>query len=324
MGLIDTEGKKYLSNNLFFADAFNYLMYDGEEIIKADELKELDTTELTIPYGNNARVPVQKYRDLLKLWNAMMDDNAIYVILGAELQDKVHYGMPVKDGLYDMLGYSKQISEIKRSYKRKDSEKDNDEGELVIKDDELRIKLASEEFLSGLRKGDKLMPIITAVIYLGETPWDGPRSLYEMLKVPDERMYRFISDYKLNLISPADMDDNEFTKFHTELGYAMKLIKHQSDDADKIIMEQGHRKFSPETAYFLNSAIKLGLEFEEEIGGIDMCKSLERKEKKDKISGMIEGMRVMGASDNDIIAKIMEIFNVTREYVLALLSPQKA
>ncbi len=33
---------------------------------------------------------MQKYHDLLKMWNAMMDENAIYVILGAELQDKVH------------------------------------------------------------------------------------------------------------------------------------------------------------------------------------------------------------------------------------------
>ncbi len=38
-----------------------------------------------------------------------MDEKAIYVILGAEIQDQVNYGMPVKDGLYDMLGYSKQI-----------------------------------------------------------------------------------------------------------------------------------------------------------------------------------------------------------------------
>lgn len=52
------------------------------------------------------------------MWNAMMDENAIYVILGAELQDRVHYGMPVKDGLYDMLGYSKQIAGIKRPYRK--------------------------------------------------------------------------------------------------------------------------------------------------------------------------------------------------------------
>lgn len=323
MGVIDTEGKNYLSNNKLFADAFNFLLYGGEEVIKADELKELDTTELTVPYGNNARVPVQKYRDLLKIWNAMMDNNAIYVILGAELQDKVHYGMPVKDGLYDMLGYSKQIAEIKRSYK-KNTDGEDEEGELVAEDGVLKIKLTSEEFLSGLRKGDKLMPIITAVVYLGEEPWDGPRSLFEMLDVRDERLFKFLSDYKLNLISPADMPDEDFEKFHTELGYAMKLIKHQSDDADEIILQTNHRKFSPETAYFLNIAIKLGLEFEEEEGGVDMCKSLENRDKKMKISGAIEMLRLDGASDEDIIAKVMKLYNVTKEYVVALLAPQKA
>ena len=83
MGTMDTEGKQYLSNPVIFADAFNYLLYDGEQVIKPEALQELDTTELTVPYGSNARVPVQKYRDLLKMWNAMMDENAIYVILGA-------------------------------------------------------------------------------------------------------------------------------------------------------------------------------------------------------------------------------------------------
>ena len=96
MGVIDTEGKKYLSDNEIFADAFNYLVYGGEQVIKANELREIDTTELAVPYGNETKAPVQKYRDILKLWNAMMDDNAIYVIMGVELQDRVHYGMPVK------------------------------------------------------------------------------------------------------------------------------------------------------------------------------------------------------------------------------------
>ena len=62
----------HLSNPVFFADAFNYLLYDGEQVIKPDELKELDTTELIMPFGNNARIPVQKYRDLLKMWNAIL------------------------------------------------------------------------------------------------------------------------------------------------------------------------------------------------------------------------------------------------------------
>ena len=37
MGSLDTEGKQYLSGNRFFADAFNYLLYDGDEGHKASE-----------------------------------------------------------------------------------------------------------------------------------------------------------------------------------------------------------------------------------------------------------------------------------------------
>ena len=320
MGVLDTEGKKYLSDNEIFADAFNYLVYDGKQVIKAAELREIDTTELAVPYGNNAKAPVQKYRDILKLWNAMMDDDAIYVILGAELQDKVHYGMPVKDGLYDMLGYSKQIEEIRRSYRKQGEE---NTGEITAEDGTLKIKLTSEEFLSGLRKGDKLIPIITAVVYFGDTPWDGPKSLHDMLDFRNDAIKGFVPDYKLNLISPADMDDKEFTKFSTDLGFAMEVIKHQSSDADEVIERTNHRKIDRDTALFLNTAVKLNLEYEERTGGIDMCLAMEKKQQRDEINGVITGMRMMGASDSDIIVKVVEKFHVTRDYVLALLTPQK-
>ena len=145
-----------------------------------------------------------------------------------------------------------------------------------------------------------------------------------VIDVQDERLYRFLNDYKLNLISPADMADEEFQKFHTDLGFAMKLIKHQSTDADEVIMKEGNRKVSTDTAYFLNAAIKLGLEFEEEEGGVIMCKAIENKEKRDKVTGAIQGMRLVGASDEDIITKIMNHFGVSKEYVLALLAPKKA
>ena len=320
MGLIDTEGKKYLSDNEIFADAFNYLIYGGKQVIKAAELREIDTTELAVPYGNNAKAPVQKYRDILKLWNAMMDDDAIYIILGAELQDKVHYGMPVKDGLYDMLGYSKQIEEIRRSYRK---QREENAGEITAEDGVLKIKLTSEEFLSGLRKGDKLIPIITAVVYFGDTPWDGPRSLHDMLDFRNDAIKSYVPDYKLNIISPADMEDEEFAKFSTDLGFAMEVIKHQSSDADEVIERTNHRKIDRDTAVFLNTAVKLNLEYEEETGGVDMCKAMEKKQQRDEINGVIKFLRSTGTPESDIITKVMDSFHVTKEYVLALLTPQK-
>lgn len=327
MGALDIEGKQYLSNNVIFADAFNYLLYDGEQVIQADNLREVDTTQIAVPYGNNARISVQKYRDLLKLWNAMEDDNAIYVLLGSEVQGRVHYGMPVKDGLYDMIGYSKQIEESRRSYRRKENVSNTDEemdAEMVADNGILKIKLTGEEFLSGLKKGDKLIPIITAVVYLGDSSWDGPRSLFEMLNVTDDRLYRFLNDYKLNLISPADMSETDFEKFHTDLGFAMKVIKHQKADADEIIKETNHRKIDADTAFFLNRAVNLGLEYEEKTGGVDMCLAMEKKQKRDEINGVIKFLRLSGTSDSDIVQKIMETFDVTREFVLALLAPKKA
>ena len=53
MGKFDTMTKEYLSDNEVFADAFNFLMYDGQQIIRPENLQELDTTELALPYGTD-------------------------------------------------------------------------------------------------------------------------------------------------------------------------------------------------------------------------------------------------------------------------------
>lgn len=324
MGYLDAEAKQYLGKKITFADAFNYLLYNGEQVIDPEKLSEMDTSQLALPYGNNARLPVQKYRDILKIWEAMTDGNVIYVILGVELQAKVHYAMPVKDGLYDMIGYSKQVEENRKSLNKKEGEPEDESAELYSEDGVLKIRLTSEEFLSGFRKSDRLIPIITAVIYIGDMPWDGPKSLLEMMDIRDDRIRPFLNDYKLNIISAADIADNDFDKFNTELGKVLRIIKHQKQDADKLIEELGHNKIDPDAAFFLKKAANLDIEIEIKDGGVDMCESLERRYKKEKIEGAIEGMRLMGASDNDIISKIVETFNVTKEYVLALLAPKMA
>ena len=111
MGKIDTITKGYMKKNSIFADAFNYFIYGGKQVIKPENLQELDTTEIAIPFGNGDEVAVQKFRDLLKAAILMMDDNAAYLILGVENESDVKYAEPVKTGLYDFLQYSKQRSE---------------------------------------------------------------------------------------------------------------------------------------------------------------------------------------------------------------------
>lgn len=140
-------------------------------------LREMDPTEFALVYGNNAKEPIQKVRDVVKLWTGMYDGSALCLIVGIENQSKVHYAMAVKNMVYDSLNYAKQVMEAKKSR----------EGESAT----------SEEFLSGFGKDDKLIPVITLVVYVGAEERDGPVRLHKMFDLQDDRILKYVSDYKI-------------------------------------------------------------------------------------------------------------------------------
>ena len=123
MGKIDIATKQYMSHRDIIADAFNFYIYDGRQVIKPEELQKIDTAEIALPYGNDADMAVQKLRDNLMLWSMAKDDEAVYVVLGIENQDKIHYAIAVKNMLYDALQYAKQVEEAKRSYRDRSKKK---------------------------------------------------------------------------------------------------------------------------------------------------------------------------------------------------------
>ena len=81
----DIESKNYMRDNAHFADVFNYLLYDGEQVIDPGELQPLESAELVIPYGKEARQPRQKLRDVIKLWQQKTDGKVIYTVLGGKI-----------------------------------------------------------------------------------------------------------------------------------------------------------------------------------------------------------------------------------------------
>ena len=273
MGRIDTETKAFMSDPSRFADAFNYLIYDGQPVIKPEDLKPLDTTEIAIPYGNNARVPEQKFRDVLKLVSIMQDEKAIYVVLGAENQAKVHYAMPVKDMLYDALNYARQVAETKKSFKKP-------------------LQITDDEFLSGFRKGDKLIPVITLVIYFGASEWDGPMSIHEMLNTTDQTLLRFVPDYRINLIAPMQVPDEDFVKFSTDFRDVMEFVKCSKDEEKLDQLTEGNERFTqmnPETAELINLITDSKLKLTVKEGTVDMCQAIQQKMERSKVAGMVEG-----------------------------------
>ena len=55
-----------------------------------------------------------------------------------------------------------------------------------------------------------------------------------------------------------------------------------------------------------------------------MCKAMEDYRKKSEVTGAINAYRFEGASDETIIMKVMKLYDVTREYVLAILKEEAA
>ena len=273
----DTITKDYMQDRETFADAFNYLIYGGEQVIKPEQLKPLDTTSIALPYGEDSKpVLIQRYRDVLKMVTAMEDDNAAYLLLGIENQSQINNAMPVRNMMYDALQYGAQVDELAKAHR------------LSNKMPETRT-----EFLSGFYKTDRLIPIITLTIYFGADEWDAPKSLYEMFSVTDERLMRFVSDYKLNLIAPAEIADEDFTKFHTELSLALKYVKYSNDKKRLREMMQEDTAFksvSRKTANMLNIVTNSELHYNEGEERVDMCEAIEGIREDAMAEGMAKGI----------------------------------
>lgn len=185
----DTVLKDFWRDNHRFAALFNGYLFSGRNIIKPEKLEEKDTDVSGIVWKKEYAESVSRFRDVVK----KMAYGIEFVILGIESQDKVHYAMPLRVMIYDALEYLKEYQELTRFYK-----------------DHPEALESPEEFLSKMRKGDRLHPIITIVIYYGEEEWDGPLSLADMTEDVSEEIQEVFSNYQINLLQIRDTGKYQF------------------------------------------------------------------------------------------------------------------
>ena len=173
MGEADVSLKQWFRNKKRFADMFNAVIFDGEQVVKPEELVELNsesdiiismqdelsTTEEKSANRHKDKV-VQRYHDLVMRWRDEVD---LGIILTLENQDVVSYAMPVREMMYDSLAYADQMRNIWNE----------------LKEEEKR-GLETSEFFSRFRREDRICPVLSIVFYYGMEEWDGPRELYDM------------------------------------------------------------------------------------------------------------------------------------------------
>ncbi len=311
MGKIDTITKEYMENPIVFADAFNQFLYHGDQKINPARLTELDTTEIVIPYGRDgAGVPEQKYRDVLKLLYAMTDGKTAYCVIGIENQAEIHYALPVKNGVYDFLQLSHQVSEAANAHRQAMKESKSKQADNPPE----KEAPTDGEFLSGFWKTDRLIPVVTLVIYFGSDSWDAPLSLKEMYSDVDNAILTHAPDYHVNLIAPKEMSDDEINEFHSNLREVMLYIKYSKDKntLNKIVEEDiKFKSMERQAAEVINVVTGSKLKYPEGKGDVNMCLAIQQMREESEIKGAVEAYKDLEVSLADTIKRIAEKFHLS-------------
>lgn len=278
MGREDIYESDYLEDPEIFADLVNGVLYRGEQVVKPGELTEQDGELRSVSEKDVKKV----IRDKVKFWKGTM--LAVFVV---ENQTKVDYHMVLRVMLAESMAYDRQWRKMQAKNKREN--------------------LPPDEFLSGMKKEDRFIPVITIVIYYGrEKPWDGAKTLYELLDVKgnEERILPFVSDHKLNMFDFHECDN--FEQFHSELGLVFEFLRY-SDDKRKLgerleKKQEKYRKLSRQAKILLariTNIRKIPDISEEKFrkGDFDMCKAfldmklegVEEGRKEGRKEGCLEG-----------------------------------
>lgn len=289
----DTITKDYVKDAGVFADIFNYYIYGGRQVILPEQLTERDSTKIALPYGaDGAVVPVQKFRDVQKMYAAMTDGKMEYVLYGAENQAEIHYAMAVKNNLYDALEYAGQVEEAAKSHRKEMKRRKEQDGAVAGKD---RKTPDTGEFLSGFWREDRLIPSITVTIFFGSEEWDGPLSLFDMMDVSDPDVLACMDNYRVRLIAPAQMPDEEIMKFQSSLREVMLFIKYSKDkeNLNRVLAanEKRFREVERRAADVIEAITNSGIKYDEEDEVVNVCQAIQEMRKESERDGELKKAR---------------------------------
>ena len=103
----DAEIYEALQEPKIFADLFNGSLFDGQQLIREDMLEEENEKGLVKAQDNHGN-PAIIYRVRDNSKKGYFLENRLKVILAVENQRSVHYGMPVRNMMYDAIAYTKE------------------------------------------------------------------------------------------------------------------------------------------------------------------------------------------------------------------------
>lgn len=284
----DIEWKGYFSDNDRYADIINGIGCGGRQIIKGEDLHELDTQvgflrepklirRRVLKKGNIKKESRKtKIRDTLR--KAAFGVN--FAIIGIENQESIDYSMPLRNMTYDVGEYEKQAAKIRKEVRKKHK------------------GLSRGEYLYGFLKESRMHPVVTFILYSGLGEWDGPESLHEMINFTDipENIVGMVPNYRINLIEIRKLTDTSI--FKTDVRQVFDFIRYSENKKELKKLVEGDEYYSRMeedaydiVAYYTNAAelIEAKDYYSGKDGTVDMCKAIKELIEDGREEGREEG-----------------------------------
>ena len=284
MGEKDIAEKVLEDYNDVFADIVNVLLFQGEQIVKPEQLED---KTLRSSYKADGKLR-EIVRDVGKNWN---QDTIRIACLGIENQTDSDADMPLRGISYDGAEYRAQLI-------RDISSQDGGDDDIIS---------------TKKRRDIKRYPVVTLVLYFGyEKPWSSSKSLLDRLTVSDA-LKPYVQDYRINVFEIAYLTPEQVKLFQSDFRIvadyfvqkrlnheykpSLQKMKHVHAVLQMMSIMTGDHRF--EDAY--NDAIQ-----KEEL---NMCEVLDRVEKKGYDAGRIAGKidvfyHELGMSVSEIAEKL--------------------
>ncbi len=260
MGRKDLSGKDFFADRERFAELINTVLYNGKAMVRVENLIPMKR-EYVSPLGNG-----EKRRDIL------MSDISQNIGYGLELETESDYGMPERVMGYDICEWETQIKEIGRRYEKR----------------------GYRDKKSRIGEKDRLMPVITIVLYLGVGRWKGRRKLSELFQIPEEMKELLgsrVPEYDFQLTEADYVNADACRTDLREFFRALQCRKDKKKLAE-LLRSERFRNLKPETAWVI--AVHLDRErltdkMKKE--GMDMCQALDELMEDKRCEGRLEGKR---------------------------------
>ena len=245
----DRAAKNFFSDPKIFSEFVNLSLFNGEERIKAEDLREIDPVNSTVFTKNKS---LEVLVDNLYDSTVKESDENVYAIIGLESQAYSDKHMVIRAGIASLLIYDNQIATIKEGEKLKPV--------YIIVFNMLDRKWSNATDLRKLLSKEAIKvfgyPLVNAGYYV---------------------------------LDPHELKGEKLNKISKPLKLVLNIIKNQRDKKELlsyINSEEAFKNLDYKTAKLLETIMKVDIPND---GGYNMCKAIEDIKNDGKREGLLEG-----------------------------------